>query len=764
VRFIAATKSDFHAQFAKEIIDLIRDLLCRSPVAVQTGLIIITNALADALDLSNQPELFELTWQAVLNVITRDPSRISKLSSSLTSLFVSGPLSGRDSVAVTRCLASIDSDLQSAKPLVKLIPYLSLGILTNLFEKLRILAETQGLLLEVGQFIYEESSLSDIPEETFRALAELYKDHLDTDSYLAIYAPIAAVNSEEDFLAELIEAESPIRIRVLLQALKYMSNDNVDLDFSPPEEVMTKVVEFLIDPRAEIRTLAFDCLQGIIENDVFIEPEDAEKVLAVFPQVDAADVDRFYQLLYAWLNVEGIDDQLVEKVFDFAYLMVRLENKYLRQNLKVFTNIPKMEEDMTKSVIDDLLPIALQLLNSGDTADIVAGASAMIDFLRLDGDCLTETVKFDTLRAIVTAQSDEKVKGKIAILMAALAAAANSEEQCVIVEQTVSEFAKSQHPALLKSAAKMGKYHLKRTAIYDALIQPAFSLRDPPVLNQLLFTLRKIVKLQIPKCDGKDLAKTFVSGSHPVFNRRPVAAFGDTESQIFRFVAVAHLPESESSLLKWFNDAPFPMISRYLEAISNLKFASKHHREWVSVFSRRISNATAHQKEIMLGFILRIVRVDHTICDIDFLVSQLLYLLEEAEDSEHGWTTAISSAILELSALGAEMDEDVVKDILADYPFDPQFGHCGEASRAIVTMIDSGNWIDLAPAAALCFSEVLCYSVQKLKEYGLTSELRDDMRRVAGQIFESNPELKKLTLQSLGDKSIVLKRFHAVFD
>jgi hypothetical protein len=105
-----------------------------------------------------------------------------------------------------------------------------------------------------------------------------------------------------------------------------------------------------------------------------------------------------------------------------------------------------------------------------------------------------------------------------------------------------------------------------------------------------------------------ELAQIFLSGSHPVFNRKPPAAFHIRDSQIYRFLSLVPIPDVERTILTCFTTCPFAMMGNYLEAISKLNFNPCLYGQWGKTLKTKMSAAIPFLNEIMLGFVMTIVR------------------------------------------------------------------------------------------------------------------------------------------------------------
>jgi hypothetical protein len=681
------------------------------------------------------------------------------LTPGLTELFERANSPDRIPQAVTLLLDSLTDDVEITRPLLRLIRYLPIEPIRILFDKLRLIIEHKECHLEIIGIIYDEGCSSDPPENIFKELAAVYKEDSEDDSSLAIYAPLAAVASDYDILDEIINPRSPLRVQIALKSCEYMANDNVSLDFEPSEDVLDTILELLHDSMIELRTSAFSCLSSLIENDVFIEPDDIEELLATFPEILVEDYPTFFKLLQTLINVDELDHLSLEKVVDFAYLNLRVHNRLIRDSLKILKWTAEAEESYVKCVVDDILPFALQLLDSSNEKEFGTAVNSILLYLSLEPEAVIPFVDLNKLLHIAETHENERIKGKAGILFAALETRTGKDESVRIID----DFVCSKSLRLIRSAGEMGRFFRTSSRVYQILSQAAMTIRDSKVLDTLLIALRQCLKVKLPGCDGIELAKTFLSGTHPIFNRKPPAAFHNRKSQIYRFLALVQMPEVERTLLNWFTEAPFPMMGSHLEAISKLTFSTNLYALWVKTFTRKMANSTPYLNEIMLGFVMKIIRIDHSSIDIDFLVSQLTYFLEEVNDEELGWRAALGTAILELCAFGAEMDEDVIQEVLSSYPFAAHFGKTREATVAMIVMVNSGQWDEIKAAVAVSFTQALTMSMTSLKDHDIGIELRNEMLEMTTTIFNEDQRIRKGALEAFKGKSIRVKRFAALF-
>jgi hypothetical protein len=253
-----------------------------------------------------------MIWNASL-AIAADESRVRKLVVALTEVFESAHFPEKTAASVAAILAEDSEDFDRLRPLIRLLRYLTIEPLSILLAKVRTIALNRGLHLEAIKLVYDERSLSDLPEPVFRSAIEPYKSRNADDSNLAIYGVFAAVDGDQRISDEISVPGSDLRVRIALKAPEYMGNDNIELDFEPPEEVVDSVLFLLTSEVPELRTGAFSCLKALISNDVVIQPEYAEWLVNKFAEIYEDNISAFFDLLLTFIFVDDVD-HLVQSI------------------------------------------------------------------------------------------------------------------------------------------------------------------------------------------------------------------------------------------------------------------------------------------------------------------------------------------------------------------------------------------------------------------------------------------------------------------
>ena len=753
VRFMSTTNFDFVKSKSDDIIHVIDDMILTASFQVKTAMIILLARL-DETTLIKYPDLFEKMWEAALQVVSVDGTRAAKLYIPFDEIYKNETLFAWEPKCVSKIICELKDNWESAKCVLKFLPYLPLDSIQSLFEKLRAINSVQ-----LTQLIYDEAPLADIPEPTLQSLLIHYRKQND-DANLAIYAALAAVVSDMSILEEILHQSSVPRLQIALKALEYMSDENNELDFSPPVQITDRTIEMLHANDPIIRNAAFDAIKALIINDVFVEPANAKQLVRQFEKLHPEDIPKFFDLLATMSRVDAVEVEVVETIFDFAYITIR-SDRFIPECISLFNTISETSDgDMVECVIDDLLPLVQQMIK---TNELQISLTALIHYVVIAPEVASDAVHemLPMIKEIAKTNKDDTIRALAGRLWAAAAGEYKIESDYQELENLMEKFLVSRDENLIMSASMMGCSLVKQTKPFELLRDTAMKVRNTNSLNVILKSLRKFLK-EHEGLDPLPLANLFLTERHPVFNRKPASAFSDTNTQIYTFLTAVESDRVEPTLLKWFTEAPFPMISCYLVALEKLKMTKEYYAGWAKTLSQRMMNTSIYLQEIILGFILNILHKDKTALDLDFFASQLVCLWNKCEDEEPSWQAAVGTAILEVCAMGAEMDDDIVEDILADYPFDALYGNCEVASEALVEMMDSGKWEYISAPVALCFMQVLTMSVQKMKKYKLTENTRKEMTRVVRQIFAENPAIERMSRDQLGANETLLKRFEVL--
>jgi hypothetical protein len=314
------------------------------------------------------------------------------------------------------------------------------------------------------------------------------------------------------------------------------------------------------------------------------------------------------------------------------------------------------------------------------------------------------------------------------------------------------------------------------TRAFRAVADAAVQSRDRELFNALLEALRKLLKAcDIPECEAAPLVQNILSGAHPIFSRRPPSMFTDKDTKLYSFlrgVAIRYpwrLRDIAQTVLQWLLESPSFMLSVFLEVVKYLveekAVAGPVASQVARLLLRAITGSGESMDEVLLGIVIMLVQAEPAALDKDKLVSQLLtYWQESVASEETGWRAQVATGILELCAMGAEMDEDVVVDILAEYPYDYIFGKTNAMSVALCTLMDdpADKWAEIAPAAAQSIVTVLLMKKEELEEHAMEPDTIEAMKRVLKKTFKAKPVIEREIRKGFAKKRPLLNRLDAI--
>jgi hypothetical protein len=231
----------------------------------------------------------------------------------------------------------------------------------------------------------------------------------------------------------------------------------------------------------------------------------------------------------------------------------------------------------------------------------------------------------------------------------------------------------------------------------------------------------------------------------------------------------ARLPAIATSVLSWFGESPSFMLPAFLVIIKYFVEAHAIPRELSAAIASQLLRAITSQSEsldeVLLGIVLMIVAEFPDALDRDRLVSQLAVLWQETNSDEiSGWRAQIGAGILDLCAAGAEMDDDVVLDVLGDFPPNPLFGKTAAMASAICGLVNdtAGRWTGVVHAAAQCLVDALLLKKDDLADHAIEPELCETMRAALKRALATTAGLEREIRKGLAKKKPQLARFDAL--
>ena len=599
VRFVSACEHEFVEANMEKIVGCLVKLLPKASCYLQTGMIVILSNIDENEAFRLKPELVELMWSALLHVATVEPERWEFICPVVADIFEDAP----DSANVTpKCVeAAIGeiADVKGAQPVLHMVSFLNGELLVKLLEKLcevarREIDEKKEVPNELITMI-DESQLDMISEEKLKLVSDYLKTKIESVDGLALFAPfsahIAMIFGPEEIwkVVESCLSQDPLHVTLGLKVFECISNYTDDLEFDLPDPLMYKFVGFLTHELPQVKAAAFAALGSLIENDVFIHKDHVEVLLKEYPRIARDDLIRYFKLLRKILRVEGVSDEVIIMLFEFANKTIHDDKDALvrSQCLSIISCVASQDADnLVETEIGTLSPIATELMKADDPTGYSYGSRVLVLFVSLAPDICRRPVlallpKFFEI-AQGTSGLSPKIQANIAVALASILVRLNVEKDFPKIVEIVQTFVSSNDNHLISAAAviteimRAAKDEINKK-LYTLLAGAALTTRDRIVFNAILNALRKILKTYpIPEEETIPLFTSILTGAHPIFNRKPPSIFTDKDTKIFSYLLAVsirypnQIGQIAAAIVSWVCEAPAFMISCYLELIEHL--------------------------------------------------------------------------------------------------------------------------------------------------------------------------------------------------
>lgn len=768
VRLIGALGRSFVLKNENKVYPIISSLLPLCSISLKSSLITVIFSGNPDVAFTTQPTLLHNFWSAILTIYIEAPQRITFLEPLIEGIFHFAPKSLHQETDLIQSTLNKLTSVEQAKPLLNLIQYMSVDAITSIIN---FFVEHIDDPIKLSETLYK-GKLSDISDDVFDSIAKTLKGNIDTLKGFATYIPFAAV-SEDMSILEKVESKDEATACIAMTGLALMSNDNDDLEFEPPQEILNFVIYSLISDSKALRDAAYHTLGKLIKNDVIIDDENTILITHMYKKIKEEDTEKFFKLLRLILDVVDVDKEVVEKIFDFAYIKIRQSDKNADNFLRLFCEIDGVHnEDVVLYVVEDLFPIAINILNQPISYPSISAARSLLLFLHLNQKLIAPHIRNLVPLFYKTAQesTDIKIKGSFGVFFADAIVTLKISERFSEAVSMVEKYIQSDNTKLMKYASVMAGYLAKTQyglQIFNYLYPIALKDTNPKTLNPILEALHTL-NIYADGCDSMPLAESFMSLKHPIYGRKSIAMFNDRKTNIPLYLQSVAMrlpletPRIVSVLIQWFDAAPRSMYSVYLDALNSLTVDKENAIRFVNLLNERIRGLSSALDEVMLGIIMKFIRKDQSLLDITAFCDKLVDFWKGFDD-QNGWEASVGSAILELARMGMKVEYDVVEDIMSCYPFDPDYGKCAPLTESIIDMLESEKWTDLVPIVGQCFSDFLTLRITEYLKFDIDKHTAYEIKRVLKAILETNPPLTQKIMQEYQKNSEVrAKRFSIV--
>lgn len=798
IRLMLKMSQELINQKLSKIVKLVSILLSRddTSISVKTGLIVVLSRIDTKAAFEEDKDLIEILWKSVLYIFQEEPDRIQFIVPVLEDIFENvSEILDDDSKVLSNAIEGIEN-IEQAKPLLSIIFLLNKSLIISFLRKIQKLADIEIMktnkLPEVVITALDDAPLDKIKPDIIKEIVVYLNSVVNEPSGLAVYAPFGAnilCEIPEGSLFELVVKclnEEPIKVTLGLKIFELLSNYSDDLDVELPDKVMFQFIDLLTDKNEGIRKATYKTFFTLISNNVFIHDDQIQKFFPVFQKVPQSDVYLYFKLLRNTLRVEGLDDSVVLHIFKFTMEIINKEPspELAAQCLSVICAIASQDGDeLVYQFLETLIPIALDLMNSDLISTYTFASRSLVLFASFAPDALKRPVinLFPRLFKIAYGEvnTNPKIQSNIAIAIASLAICLDMNKEFPKVVELIDKFVQSKENHLVTAAGAIAEV-MRSCDNQDLMIQIFRSLSAVAIktdsreqLNALLDALRKIIKkYPVPLDDIIPIVSSFISGSHPIFEHKPPALLNDKDTKIYHFLQ--NVAENNQELLKDIADfvintltnVPMYMYDVYLDIIS---FISNYPEIIDSKFliNFLINKITGKQKEIdeiLLSIVLNLLPANRSAIDIEKFTNKLLAFYSESNETSSGWFIELCSTILELSAMGENVEVDVIKNILSFYPFDPEFGRSNSMSNSLITMAkdESKRWESIEIDIAKSFIKILLLKQEVLAEHQLEKDTITEMKNMIKTTLRKHNGLEREITKGFGKNRQMQNRFKSL--
>lgn len=807
IRFIGSADSTFLNSHSTNINEMVGKLLPISSISVQTGLIVMLSTIDSASAFKGNSKLIDSLWTSLIHIFTEEPSRIEFISPLIADIFEQSPEIMEAKPAIINQTISKIADVKTAEPILQLIPYLCKDSLMELINKLFSVFE-QSIKSEnvvPSEFIslIDNSPLDSIKEENVKAINDFLQSKLETPAGLALFAPFAAQVSTiigEKELIRIIEScfsQSPIVVCMGLKIYECLSGYSADLDFDFPTKIIVKIINLLISPEEIVRHSTYDTIGALIENEIEMPLNLVKKIFTNFPQVPETDHTLYFKLIRKLLRSEEIEATVMKAALNLAIEVLKKGSSSTpmiqAQCLSIICIVGGSDlDELIYPEIGILSPLAQSLINSNEIETYTYASRALVLFGSIAQELTKRPIISLVPRLFEISHGDmatnPKVQANVGVAYASIVIKLEIKKEYENILELIRKYLDSNESHLINSGSMLGE--LLRETSETALLTNAYSIiaaaslkyTDHLHLNSSLDALRKILKkFKINQSNVMPLVTSLLNGTHPVYDRKPPSTFVDRDTRIFRFLEQviisfpATIKDVQPIILQWTEETPYTMLSNFLTIldylVDNDSITGEVASHTAHVLVSRLSSNKDSVDEILLGITMKLVRKDQSVYDKDQLIARLSNSWAETTNEEvTGWRAALAAAILELGAMGAEMTDDVMLEILGDYPCEPEFGKTEIMSRSLVLLVDRDsekeetqkNWQGILPAIAKSLADVLLLTKEQQAEHALEKETVANMKRVLRSIIAANRSIEREITKQFNKNRQLLNRFNAL--
>lgn len=796
VRLMSAAEEEYIVAHFKEIVSfLVRGLPLVTP-SLKDKLINVLSNIDSELAFETEPTLLDVFMESLISIMKEEPERQEFILPVANTAFIQAPKAAEIvPKSVTDAIAAI-KDVDTAAPILALFPVFNSEEVIMLVTKLIAVAET---LISQNQQIptefltaIEESPIEKLAESVQQALAEFFSSVLETTASAAnvsIFAPLAAqvadVYEKEKFfnIVNCCFKGTGLQLSAALYIYQCVADYIENLSFEFPQSVMTQITTYFGNSDAEVRMSAFQAARALLCNKFELEQETCQNLVDAFQSVPESDFYKYFKVLREAFRAECNDAVLCETALPFALEGLKNEKQPRRiaEYLSIFANIANIDPEIVEPHANAIVSAGIDLMKGDDPLAYKFASRALLGLINDDNSRRRIFALLPRFQQLLANDStlDTQVQGNVAAAYASIVIGSQIQKEVPGVVDIALRFTASKDDHLIAAGAllaemvtEMIKLDTARN-IFTTIEEAACTISGKEPLNNLLEALNSIFeKFKVEEKSLINLFNLFVKGEHPVFGGKPTYLFHDKDTLICSYIknCVTRFPDLATPaaimIIKWFSKAPMQMFPALLDIITTIVEMKKVEGDDFDVLTETLFQriGTTHDEdldEIMLGILMDLVSEKPESIDPQRFVSKFIIIYGSLDpENPTNLRACVSAAILDLCAVGADVEEEQIKDILASFPGQPNECVANEMGSSLVKMMTgSDKWVNLNPFVANVLSSVLLKSPDELNKYDFEKETIVGMKKVLKNILMKNKELERIIVKSFNKNRGLLNRF-----
>lgn len=794
-KFIPVADEEYLSQNTEKIINVVYTLLqAVSPSSKASILVSLGNVDTEKF-LKLKPELLGVLYNATVDVIREEPDLYENVISSMLSIIVNAPNESKRYSSILIEHINNMNNYESIRVILRLCPILDKEVLLVLIQKLvdnanAYLSSNDKLPLELMAII-EGSPIDNFSNECSEALAHYFVNNLDSNvSVHCIFAPLAAqvadVIGESKFFEITRKSLTSMDIKMIQSGIKILhciSEYFTNLSIKIHESSITLVFNLFIHGDSDVCSFALQCIRSFIQNKFKFSQSSYKIIFSHYDSIRPENKACFFKLIRDAFRDESNSVAVLTPATNFVLERIKDENNesMLSEYLSIIINIIDHDPERVSNSIEDILYISSKLINSKDEKLYKYSSRALVSSLAFDDDNIVERQKefLPRFRSIIENNTySEKTRSNVATCFATICISEKYDHEINYIIDIIKLFASTKETDFMISACIIAEMLCEtgdRKLIEELclhLVSVAKSINIPEQMNYLLQAINKMIEdFSIEFNIYKDLFDSLILGTNPVFGGRPQSMYNDKKTCIFEFFSVV-ISVNESltqstldAVIEWLSNTTIIMFSPilvFLSEIQNMGHISEKSLNLLQevLFTRVGASKNEEIDSLITGVLVRAILHSSNSIDVNRYIAKFYLLWKGVLDDEPSqYRSNIALLILLMCSLKGDIEDEVITDILSDFPFDPEFEVNNDVALCLIKMMESGEWSSIEPIVAKSFCDVLLKPDEAIVKLNIEKSTEAHMKNIVKGILLKNKAIEKEITKSFNKNRKLQNRF-----